>query len=573
MEIYLQGMGVSPGIAIAPALFYSRASFEVPRRPITDVQAELMRLDEAVAKVRRELTSIYKKTVDAVGKAHAEIFRVHLMILDDVALRDDLAAQMEQERLNVEFILSSIASKYTEMMNNIDDQRFRERTADLLDVVDRLQRHLLKSDGPLLRHISEPSILVAQDLAPSDTASLDLDKALGLLVETGSPTSHSAILARALEIPAVVGISISQKSLSPGSLMILDGTSGVVIINPSQETVEKYRTEQQRLQSIQSHLLESLLSGPACTKDGTAVTLESNIELPLEIKHSLKMNVQGVGLYRTEYLFFNRDTLPTEEEQYQAYLHVASELFPAPVTLRTMDIGGDKFVKYLQNYKDSNPQLGLRAIRLSLAYPDIFKVQLRAMLRASAQGNIRIMFPMISSLEELRHAKAILQEARQELSSEGVAYNPDLKVGSMIEVPSAAVQADQIAEECDFFSLGTNDLIQYLLAVDRVNEKIAHLYEPAHPAVIRMIANVSSAAAAHNIPCSICGEMAGDPLYTELLLGLGVSSFSMASVSIPLIRARIAALNREDAKHLARDILQKKTAEEIKTILRSRLEG
>lgn len=573
MEIYLQGMGVSPGIAIAPALFHSRASFEIPRRSITDVQAELMRLDEAVTKVRRELTSIYKKTVDAVGKAHAEIFRVHLMILDDVALRDDLAAQMEQERLNVEFILGSIAAKYTEMMNNIDDQRFRERTADLLDVVDRLQRHLLKSDGPLLRHIAEPSILVAQDLAPSDTASLDLDKALGLLVETGSPTSHSAILARALEIPAVVGISISQKSLSPGSLMVLDGTSGVVIINPSQETVEKYQAEQQRLQSIQSHLLETLPSGPACTKDGAAVTLESNIELPLEIKHSLKMNVQGVGLYRTEYLYFNRDTLPTEEEQYQAYLHVASELSPAPVTLRTMDIGGDKFVKYLQNYKDSNPQLGLRAIRLSLAYPDIFKVQLRAMLRASAQGNTRVMFPMISSLEELRHAKAILQEARQELDAEGVAYDPNLKVGSMIEVPSAAVQADQIAEECDFFSLGTNDLIQYLLAVDRVNEKIAHLYEPAHPAVIRMIATVSSAAAAHNIPCSICGEMAGDPLYTELLLGLGISSFSMASVSIPLIRARITALNLEDAKQLARNVLQKKTAEEIKTILRSRLAG
>lgn len=537
------------------------------------MDAEQKRLHTAIEATRADLTSIYNHTVEGLGKTHAEIFRAHLMILDDVALRSDILDGLKASRQNVEFILHNLGKRYAKAMDTIDDSRFRERATDLLDVVDRLMRHLLDAERPNLRNLDRTSIIVARDLTPSDTASMDITKAVGLAVEAGSVTSHSAILARALEIPAVVGIPNVFDTLETGSTVIVDGTAGRVIINPEPETITAYERARKSQALRREKLLKISAKGPAKTADGIAVELCANIELPFEIEHSLKVNVQGIGLYRTEYLFINRDSLPNEEEQYEAYAHVVRSLRPMPVTLRTIDIGGDKFIAHLQMLKEDNPQLGWRAVRFCLARPDIFKTQLRAMLRASALGPMRIMFPMISGVEELRQVKSIVNEVRRELDENKFEYNRDIQIGSMIEVPSAVVLADLLAKECDFFSLGTNDLIQYLLAVDRVNEKIAHLYQPTHPAVLRMIHTVAQAAHAANISCSICGEMAGDPLYSELLLGLGITSFSMAPVAIPLVRSVINRLSVKDARSFAAEVLQMQTSTEIKDLITKRYQS
>ncbi len=572
MEHYLQGIGVSPGIAIAAALKFSHDRYDVPRYAITDLDAELERLDKAIEATRNDLTVIYHQTVKGLGQRHAEIFRAHLMILDDVALRDDLVQQLKTDRNNVEYILNTLAKRYVQAMNSIEDSRFRERTADLLDVVDRLLRHLLAAERPNLRHIEHTSIIVARDLTPSDTASMDISKAIGLAVENGSVTSHSAILARALEIPAVVGVLDVFDRINTGDTIIIDGNAGYVIVSPEPETVARYSKAREAQALQRAQLLRIGAHGPAKTNDGHEVDLCANIELPFEIEHSLRVNAQGIGLYRTEYLFINRDTLPNEEEQYEAYSHAVRSLYPMPVTLRTIDIGGDKFIAHLQVLKEENPQLGWRAVRFCLARPDIFKTQLRAMLRASAHGAVRIMFPMISGIEELRQVKQVLDEVRQDLDRDNIRYSPNIQIGSMIEVPSAVALADLIAIECDFFSIGTNDLIQYLLAVDRVNEKIAHLYQPVHPAVLRMIHTTAEAARKANIPCSICGEMAGDPLYTELLVGLGISSLSMAPVAIPLVRAELRHISLREARNLAEQVLQIRTSSEIKALIKSRYE-
>lgn len=570
MEQFLQGIGVSSGIAIAPAFKFSHDRYDVPKYTITDLDAELARLDAAIEDTRKDLATIYEQTLAGLGKAHADIFRAHLMVLEDVVLRDDVAQLLKEECCNVEYILDTLSRRYVQIMETIEDQRFRERTADLLDVVDRLMRHLLVSERRTLRHIENTSVIVARDLSPSDTASMDIEKSIGLAIEVGSATSHTAILARALEIPAIVGVTGAFEAVSMGAMVILDGAAGLLILDPKPETLARYADLRERLNLRREKLLEVSETGGARTTDGVEVALGANIELPFEIEHSLKVRAQGIGLYRTEYLFINRDSLPTEDEQYEAYAEAIRALSPMTVTLRTIDIGGDKFIAHLQLLKEENPQLGWRAVRFCLARPDIFKTQLRAMFRASVHGSMRIMFPMISGLEELRQVKQVVQQVRRDLDREGIPYDPQVPIGSMIEVPSAVALADLLAAECDFFSLGTNDLIQYLLAVDRVNEKIAHLYQPAHPAVLRMIHAASSAAEAAGISCSICGEMAGDPLYTELLLGFGISSLSMAPVAIPLIRAEISKISLDDARSLAREVLQMKTSTEIKQLLAER---
>lgn len=563
-------MGVSPGIAIAPALLFFHDRYDVPSYAVTDLDAELVRLDTAMRKTREDLIIIYERVVQELGDRHAAIFHAHIMILDDAVLREELTAHLSEHQKNVEHTLEALATRYAQAMNSVDDPRFRERTADMLDVVDRVLRHLLDAERPNLRRLEQKSIIVAHDLTPSDTASMDTSKAVGLIIEAGSVTSHSAILARALEIPAVIGVENAPSAVTAGTTVIVDGSSGRIILDPTRATCARYRKAQERLVARREKLLRSTKGKTARTLDGVEVMLRANIELPLEIEHSRNVNAQGIGLYRTEYLFIDRDSLPEEEEQYEAYVHVAEAMAPNPVVLRTMDIGGDKFVAHLQILKEDNPQLGWRAVRFCLARPDIFKTQLRAMLRASAHGPIEIMFPMISGIEELREVKAVVQEVMEELDAADIPYNHEIKVGSMIEVPSAVMLADVIAQETDFFSIGTNDLIQYLLAVDRVNEKIAHLYEPAHPAVIRMIHQTAQAARVRNIPCSICGEMAGDPLYTELLLGLGITALSMAPVAIPVIRAEISHIYLEEARTLARKALKMRTAEEIRELMKRR---
>lgn len=570
MEFQLQGIGVSPGIAIAPAYTFSHNLYDIPTYAVQDIEIELARLDKAIDATRSDLMKIYAQTVDVAGKKHAEIFRAHLMILDDAALRDDLVFHLTSERVNVESILRSLSEKYVKILETIEDTRFKERAADLLDVVDRILRHLLDTDQPTLRHLDHECIVVAKDLSPSDTASMDVSKARGLIIESGSVTSHSAILARALEIPAIVGVPNAFHSIMTGIPVIMDGASGRIIVDPTPETIARYSRAKESLAAKQARLLRKGAQGPATTTDGVQIDLCANIELPFEIEHSLRANAQGIGLYRTEYLFLNRDTVPDEEEQYEAYSYVTKAFAPLPVTLRTIDIGGDKFISHLQMFKEENPQLGWRAVRFCLARPDIFKTQLRAMLRASVWGTIRIMFPMISGIEELRQVIAIVKEVKSELREKGIAFKEDTPMGSMIEVPSAVAVADLIADECDFFSLGTNDLIQYLLAVDRVNEKIAHMYQPAHPAVLRMIHTAVNAANRVKIPCSICGEMAGDPLYTELLVGLGITSFSMAPLAIPVIRAEISYVSYAEAHQLAQHVLQLRTSSEIKNIILQR---
>ncbi len=570
MERTLKGIATSPGIAIGPALIFDVDRCDVPKYAVADQQAELARLNRAVEAAREDLTFLYNRTAEELGSKHAGIFTAHLLILDDVALRDDVAALLDAEAVNVEHILETLLRRYTKVMRAAKDPRFQERTADMLDVVDRVLGYLLEAERPNLKELAQPCIVVSHELSPSDIVTMDMRHAMALALDGGGVTSHMAILARALGLPAVIGLEHASSHVETGALLIVDGGQGVVIIDPGPATLERYRTEKERLDVERLELQRASGSGPCHTSDGVRIETQANIELPIEVDQDLHEISDGIGLYRTEYLFLDRDTLPSEEEQYAAYAHVARAMAPHPVTLRTMDIGGDKFVAHLQISKEDNPQLGWRAVRFCLARPDIFKVQLRAMLRASTEGNVRIMIPMISGVAELRKVKQVLSEVKETLCQEGVAFDEDIRLGCMIEVPSAVVVADLLAKECDFLSVGTNDLIQYSLAVDRLNEKIAYMYEPAHPAILRMLSAVGLHAKLADIPCGICGEMACDPLYTELLLGMGLSSLSMAAISLPVIRTAITQIDLKQAEALAREVLQLDTAEEVKAVLQAR---
>lgn len=570
MESVLRGIGVSPGIAIGPAILFGQDRFDVPKYKVDDPAEELKRFELAVSKTRVYLQNLHHKTVQDLGEGHADIFKAHLLVLEDVAILDAVKSRIAEEKVNAESILDDLSKHYAAVLSSVDDARFQARTADLMDVMDRLQRNLLDAERPHLRELSAPGILLAHDIPPSDTATMDREKVLGMALDSGSATSHTAILARALEIPAVMGLRHASLLVGQDAQVIVDGNEGLFIANPSADTLSHYEEERRRQVEMREALRSVVHMGPSKTRDGVSVGALANIELPFELVPELRSSAEGIGLFRTEYLFLNRNTVPTEEEQYLAYRKAAETMHPAPVTLRTMDIGGDKLVSHLQISKEDNPQLGWRAVRFCLERLDVFRPQLRAMLRASVMGNVQIMFPMISGLEELRRVKQVVEDVARELESEGIEYDRDIKIGSMIEVPSAVTLTDLLSQECDFFSIGTNDLIQYSLAVDRVNEKIAHLYEPAHPAVLRMIKWTCNAAARSGIPCSICGEMAGDPLYTEVLIGLGVTSLSMSSVSLPQVRAEIAGIDYNEAKSLAVDIMKMGTAEEIKALLRER---
>lgn len=570
MEIALRGIGVSPGIAIGPVLSFDARTLDIPKFRVTDKKKELARLDGAISKVREDLQRLHSQTKEALGKTHADIFKAHLLLLDDVTIREEIESRLEEEEVNVEYLLDDLVGRYAKTMRTMSDARFRERTNDLLDVVKRILGKLLGTELTNLERIDSPSVVVAYDLSPSETANIDVAHALGIATDVGGPTSHTAILARALEIPAVVGLKHASAHIKPGDMVIVDGTNGFVFIRPEPSTSAEFAEEKERLDRKRRALLDADDARPSLTLDGHEVPVQANIELPVEVTHSLKAKVHGVGLYRTEYLFLNRSNIPSEEEQYEAYAHVAAALKPRPVTLRTLDIGGDKFVSHLQISEEINPQLGWRAIRFCLERPDIFKAQLRAMLRASVHGNVQILLPLISSLEELRRVKVVLDEVRVDLERRGVAFDKGVKLGSMIEVPSAVVIADLLAKECDFFSIGTNDLIQYSLAVDRVNERIAHMYEPAHPAILRMIRDTIKAAKAAGIPCSICGEMAGDPLFTELLIGLGIDSLSMSAVVIPAVHAEIVNTKLSLARRFAQRVLAATCVAEVRELLDNR---
>lgn len=570
MEIRLQGLGVSPGIAIAPVIIHARGRWRVPVYDITDPEAELERFQEALESTREDLLRLYAQTTAALGSGHAAIFQAHLMILDDTVFQQEVAEMVRGRRCNVEHALDRVSRQYLDRLGLLTESRFQERHADILDVVDRLMSRLLAVQPRRLADMDQPAIVIAPDLSPSDTVGLNRDLVQAIVVEAGSVTSHSAILARALEIPAVMGIaSVSAKAV-PGALAVVDGTDGVVILNPEPETLRKYTAAREIFLCRQAAYAGETTQGPALTTDGQAIVLQANIELPAEVAHGLRAGAQGVGLFRTEYLFLGREDLPGEEEQFEAYVEVVRAAGGEPVTIRTLDIGGDKLAAYLQPLHEANPQMGWRAIRFCLAHPEIFRAQLRAILRASAFGPVRIMFPLVTGPDEFRRARAFMDRVATELREESVAFAEEIPVGAMIEVPSAVVTADILARECRFFSIGTNDLIQYSLAVDRVNEKIAHLYDPCHPGVIRMIAQVVNAANARGIECAICGEMAGDPLYAELLVGLGVHTLSMAPVALPFVREAIAAISREEAQRFAMQVLGMDSADTIRDLLTRR---
>lgn len=570
MEIALRGIGVSPGIAIGPALAFDVHTFDIPKYRVTDLKKEIQRFEKATGAARQDLERLRAQTSEALGQDHAGIFAAHLLLLDDVTIREEIESRLKAEELNVEYLLDDLIARYVEALRRVSDARFRERTNDLMDVGKRILSKLLGTKMTNLEHIDAPSVVVAYDLAPSETANIDVENAMGIAIDVGGPTSHTAILTRALEIPAVVGLKYSCAHVKPGDTIIIDGTNGYVFVRPDAATLAEFTAEKERVERKRRALLEAEETRPYRTMDGREVPLLANIELPVEITHSLKANVCGVGLYRTEYLFLNRSSMPSEEEQFQAYSQVAAAMKPRPVTLRTLDIGGDKFVSHLSLSEELNPQLGWRAIRFCLERPDIFKAQLRAMLRATMHGDIQIMVPLISGLEEMRRVKAILNEVRADLERRSVPFNPNVKLGCMIEVPSAVVIADLLTAEADFFSIGTNDLIQYSLAVDRVNEKIAHMYEPAHPAILRMIRTTIKAARDAGIPCSLCGEMAGDPLFTELLVGLGIHSLSMSAVAIPAVHAEIANIKISTARRFANRVLASTSVQQVRQHLERR---
>ncbi|MCT4660937.1 MAG: phosphoenolpyruvate--protein phosphotransferase [Tissierellales bacterium] len=559
----IKGIAASSGIAIAKAMKKEVVKMEIEERAIENIDAEKARFSAAIEQSKMEIEALVKSTKENIGESEAQVFEAHLMILEDPEVASRVDSKLAEEKLCVEHIYKVVTDEFIDMFMQIPDEYLRERAHDLQDVRDRVLRNLLGIKLKDFSNLGEETIIIARDLTPSDTASLDKKYAIGFVTEIGGSTSHSAIMARTLEIPAVVGTIDVLSHVNDGDMVIIDGDEGIVILSPSGEEVEKY----QKLRAERNEFkkaLEKMIGKSSETLDGHSVELAANIGSPNDLDGVLKYDSEGVGLYRTEFLYMDNTAWPTEDEQFEAYKKVAQGLDGKPVVIRTLDIGGDKELSYYDLPEEMNPFLGYRAIRLCLDQKDIFKTQLRAIFRASAFGNIRIMFPMISSVEELRAAKAVVNEVKAELKAESIEYDDSTQIGMMIEIPAAAVISDLLAKEVDFFSLGTNDLIQYTAAVDRMNSKIAHLYNPFHPAIIRLINTVIQNGHKEGIWVGMCGETAGNPLLVPLFLAMGLDEFSMSPSSI--LRARHIIRNsskQELEKHLD-EILSLSTAEEIK---------
>ncbi|MBI2104925.1 MAG: phosphoenolpyruvate--protein phosphotransferase [Candidatus Omnitrophica bacterium] len=564
----LKGIPAAPGIAMGKALLFHSESLAIPRRSITtpEISLEVLRLEEALIKTRHQILDIQKRLAEELGQDHADILNAHLLVLEDQALREEIIQGLKVQLVNVEVIFDEVVQRHLKAFSRTQDEYLRERTADIEDVRKRVLRNLLNKQATTLAQLEEPVIVVARDLSPSETAQMHRRHVLAFVTDIGGRTSHTAIMAKSLEIPAVVGLAVATKRIQKGELIIVDGTRGDVLVEPDPAAIKHYELEQRRNQEVSRQLLH-LKDLPAETLDRHAVTLSANIELPDEVPSVIAHGADGIGLFRTEFLYLNRSDFPTEEEQYQAYASVAEQLKPHPVIIRTMDLGGDKFLSPLQFPTEMNPFLGWRAIRFSLARPDIFRIQLRAILRASVHGNLKLMYPMISGLEELRRANEILGEVQQELTREGVPYAKDMEVGAMIEVPSAALMCDLLAPEVQFFSIGTNDLIQYALAVDRVNEKIAYLYEPTHPAILRLIKRIIDVGHAAKLWVGMCGEMAGEPALSLLLLGMGLDEFSTSPVQLPIVKQVIRSVEHSFAQSVVEQALKLRTGKEVEAFL------
>lgn len=565
-ERILRGIPVSPGVCRGKILVLNDDRTDcIPRYPIeeSDIPQQINRLEQAIIQTRRQLIEVQEKVSAGIGAEDATIFDAHLLVLEDPTLLDEVSRAIHKDKLNIEHVFATVAAKYSSTLAAIDDEYLRERAADLRDVTERILQNLLGTYKEIdLRNLKEPVIIVSYDLAPSRTASLDKKGVLGFATDVGGKTSHTAIMARSLRIPAVVGLGNASKELHNGQYALLDGYHGQIIIDPTDQTLFEYGQLVRKQVSLEEKLRDTV-DKPAVTLDGVRLTLSANIESADDAEAVKASGAEGVGLFRTEYLFLNDAALPTEEEQYQAYRSVAAALKPNPVIIRTLDLGGDKFMSHTNVPSEMNPFLGWRAIRFCLQEKDIFRNQLRAILRASAEGNIKMMYPMISCLDELVQANALVDAYRDELRAEGEAFDENMEIGAMIEIPSAALTADALAKRVKFFSIGTNDLIQYALAVDRLNEKIAHLYEPTNPSILRLIKMTTEAARNNGIWTGVCGEMAGDPLMLPLLLGLGVDELSVAPAAIPQIKYLIRRLKMTEAREIAAAALSSESSAEI----------
>ncbi|MCM3785635.1 phosphoenolpyruvate--protein phosphotransferase [Neobacillus mesonae] len=564
----ISGIAASAGIAIARAFILEHPDYSVEKRSITDVDAEIAKLEAALEKSEAELQAIKARTLQELGEKKAEIFESHLLILNDPELIDPVKAKISDEKVNAEFALEETAATFISMFENMKSAYLQERAADMRDVTKRVLGHLLGLQVMNPAEISEEVIVLAEDLTPSDTAQLNRKYVLGFATNIGGRTSHSAIMARSLEIPAVVGTKEVLSQAKNGDLIIVDGLDGHVLINPEASVVEEYKSKQAAY-AAQVAEWRKLRDEPTVTVDGVHVELAANIGTPNDVAGVLENGGEGVGLYRTEFLYMGRDKLPSEDVQYNAYKTVLEKMEGKPVVVRTLDIGGDKELPYLDLPKEMNPFLGFRAVRLCLDRQDIFRTQLRALLRASVHGNLRIMFPMIATLGEFREAKAILLEEKEKLVSEGTSVSDSIQLGIMVEIPSTAVLADQFAKEVDFFSIGTNDLIQYTMAADRMNERVSYLYQPYNPSILRLIKMVIDAAHREGRWVGMCGEMAGDSTAIPLLLGLGLDEFSMSATSILPARSQLTKLSQADMKELAAKALDMQTAEQVVELVQS----
>jgi len=557
-ERIFRGIAVSPGVTQGKILVLDKGQEERPHRRILqeeEADSELRRFETALVETRRELRDIRETVNERLGARDAQIFDAHLLVLEDPMLIDQVTRMIREENVNAEFAFHEVTTQYTRALSEVKDDYLRERAADIQDVSERVLGHLAGRSHTIdLKHLEEPCIIIGHDLKPGHTAQLDRNKVLGFATDVGGKTSHTAIMAGSLRIPAVVGLRNACRELTTGAHALLDGLNGLIILNPTDQTLFEYGQLTRKQEDLQERLLE-IKNSPAITLDGQRITLSSNVEQISDTAAVLDCGAEGVGLFRTEYLFLDRETAPTEEEQYLSYQKIATALAPQPVIFRTLDIGADKLAGAWSGTRETNPFLGWRAIRFCLQETAIFKAQLRAILRASTEANVKLLYPMISGVDELIEANKLLDECKNELRTEKLAFDEGIEVGIMIEIPSAVMIADSLAQRANFFSLGTNDLIQYTLAVDRLNERVAHMYDPAHPALIKLIQLTINAGKKHGIWTGVCGEMAGDPALVPLLLGLGVDELSVAPPMLPQIKHLIRHLKISEARELAESAL------------------
>ncbi|SJZ45574.1 phosphoenolpyruvate--protein phosphotransferase [Clostridium tetani] len=566
----MKGISASNGIAIGKAFILKIGDVEIIKETIKDGEEENQRFITALEKGKKQLSKIMKDAKEKLGEEKSKIFEAHLFMLDDPEFTGQVSEKILKQKINAEYALKSTSEELVAIFEQIEDDYMRERVADIKDVTNRILRILTGNEGISISEIEEESILIGYDLTPSDTAQIDKNKILGFATEIGGVTSHSAIIARSIGIPSVLGVGKEIEEIKNGELIILDGNKGLIITNPDDEKINLYKKQIEEEKKLQK-ILGKYKNIEVITLDGRKVEVASNIGSIEDSENALKNGAEGIGLFRTEFLYMASSELPEEEFQYNAYKEVLEKMGEKPVIIRTLDIGGDKKLSYLTIDEEMNPFLGYRAIRLCLHRKDIFKTQLRALLRASYYGNLKIMFPMIANLQELREAKSILEECKEELRKESIAFNENIKVGIMVEIPSAAIMSDVLAKEVDFFSIGTNDLIQYTIAVDRMNEKVSYLYDFFNPAVLRLINNVIVNGHKEGKFVGMCGEMAGKKELIPLLLGMGLDEFSMSASSVLKAKKLITELNYEDCKKIVSKVMEMGTAEEVKAFLERNL--